>query len=83
VKRALKLRWAAAVILCAVLLGLAALPVEAVIPSPKTASYVNDYGNLLDAKTQAELSEIGEALEKKNRCGSGPGDGGKPGWYAD
>ena len=49
----------------AALLGLAALPVEAVIPPPKTASYVHDCGNLLDAKTLAELSNIGEAIEKK------------------
>jgi len=51
--------------LFAALLGLAALPVEAVIPPPKTASYVHDCGNLLDAKTLAELSNIGEAIEKK------------------
>ena len=41
------------------------VPVEAIMPPPESAAYVNDFGNLIDAATVAELSAIGDALERK------------------
>ncbi len=66
-KRALRLSRAAVVIVAAAMFWLAAALVEAApqVPPPSPAAYVNDYANLLDAETFAELSGVGQALEEK------------------
>lgn len=62
-KRALQVCLATVAILCIALFG--SRPVEAIAPPPETATYVNDYGNLLDTDIVVELSSIGEVLEKE------------------
>ncbi len=44
---------------------LGTVSVEAIVPPPESAAFVNDFGNLIDAATAAELSAIGDALERK------------------
>ncbi len=62
VKRALQISLAA-VILCAVLLG--TVSAGAIVPPPESTAYINDFANLLDAVTAAELFRIGKALERE------------------